>query len=357
MKEFDDILKSYVTNTSCDVTLTNELIHLFSDHSLAAMLYSLYPTKELKSIYVSCAITQERFKEVKQEVTSALNQKHIRHLYVKGIVLQQYYDDPVIRTHGDIDLYVNIEDFSSAKEILLGIGFQEHPQDCMHHIALYKNGIEVELHFSLFDDYGKNKVAQMFKNPFDYAIGVCEYEYMLNPSYHFIYCVCHFATHLRYGCGVRYILDFYYMLLKTEVDYTVIHQAMQMLELTTLYNNILNLIYYYTDKVFEEFNKSDIQYFLDYLISSGIHGYKDLDSTKKVFNRKNPIRYAFSRLFMTNRAYRLILYPNLGRHWYTYPLILIHHTGYLLVHKLGKFFKILCFKDKEKNKLYKKMGI
>lgn len=72
----------------------------------------------------------------------------------------------------------------------------------------------------------------------------------------------HFATHLRKGAGFRYVLDYYYMLRKTKIDYELLHSLNERLKLSRLYSNIINTIRMIFDVDFDEtIKKEDVSFF------------------------------------------------------------------------------------------------
>ena len=201
---------------------------------------------------------------------------------MNGSVLSKLYDDPSVRTRGDIDLYVDIADFNKAKSLLLDNGYiiDTNGVDCTHHIGLIKNNIEVELHFNMIDSDKNKKWINLFKDPFKLSNLENESLYKLNDTYHFIYCLIHFASHLRHGAGIRYILDFYYMLSKTNIDFSLLHKEIKRLDIEVLYNNVINAI----DTIIgirydEEVDKEDVTFFIDYMMMHGIHGHSNNETS------------------------------------------------------------------------------
>ena len=67
-------------------------------------------------------IKQEAFYNLQNEITEIFNKNNIKHIYFKGAVLSKIYDDPAIRTRGDIDVYIDNAVFDVAKEKLLENG-------------------------------------------------------------------------------------------------------------------------------------------------------------------------------------------------------------------------------------------
>ena len=125
-----------------------------------------------------------------------------------------------------------------------------------------------------------------------------------------------------------------------------------------LYNYILNVIYYFTEKKFDEFEKEDISFFIEYMFKSGIHGYgsNNKDSTSQAVSHVDKKRFFFTKVFLTNKTYRKAIYPKLGSKAILYPICLIKHWWFLLTHRFTSLFKFLFGKNKKRD-LYEKLGI
>ena len=267
-------------------------------------------------------------------------------------------DDPSVRTRGDIDIYVSQNDIDNAKKVLLDNGYKidEDIQDCMHHYGYKKNGIEVELHFNMFDPDCDKSWIKLFDNPFVLSECIDKSLYEFKPTYHLLYCIMHFAHHLRHGAGIRYILDFYYMFNKTNIDLDLLHKLLNKCNLNTLYSNIINAIRQIFDIDYDSsINKEDVTSFIDYMMQYGIYGHSN-NKTTIMASHNNKARCFISNVFLTNKNYRITRYPILGKHCYSYPICLLKHWIFLITHKIGSFFKFLFGKNKNKD-LYKKLGV
>lgn len=357
MQEFIKCLTAYLKNEKLNkIDNDKDLVNLAVEQSLQTILYPVYNDKSYKKYYIGWVVKQEEFLSIQEEITNIFNYNNINHLYFKGSVLCKLYDDPSIRTRGDIDVYVSPNDLDKSKKLLLENGYEYDDVDNMHHICFKKNKIEVELHFSMVDDSWDKKVQKYLENPFSISVKEENNLFLLNPTEHFIYCMVHFAHHLRYGAGIRYILDFYYMLKKTNIDFDKIHKDIELLGFFKLYNNILNVIYYLTNESFDEYESTDIEYFIDYMLKYGIHGHENDEVDMQSVAHKSKFKFLISRTFLTNKLYRQAKYPVLGKHWYFMPLCLLKHWCFLLTHKLGGFFKLI-FKKNSRKELFNKLGI
>lgn len=353
-----EVLKKYLNKETINASYDEALLKVSLEQSLQTILYPVFELEEYKKYYISWAIKQEMFYSLQNEITSIFNKNQIKHVYFKGSVVSKYYDDPSVRTRGDIDLYVSLEDFHKAEDVLKENGYLVDTTvlDCSHHTSFKKNNIEIELHFNMFDSDVKKSWIKLFKEPFMLCDVSNEYLYEYKDTYHFIYSILHFAHHLRHGAGIRYMLDFYYMLKKTNIDFEILHKLVDELDIKVLYENIINTLYYLSGIKFDDVSEYDIKFFIDYMMSYGIHGHSNNDTSVMASVHENKIKYAFNRIFLINKNYRRTRYRILGAHWYLYPLCLIKHWIYLVTHKMGSFFKFLFGKNKNK-KLYKKLGV
>ena len=171
-KEFENCLRAYLLNNKLNkIDNDKSLIKLALEQSLQTILYPVYNDKSYKKYYVSWVLKQEEFISLQNEMTDIFNKNDIKHFYFKGSVLCYLYDDPSIRTRGDIDLYVDISDLEKAKKLLIENGYKfEEDSIEPHNIAFNKNDIEIELHFVLFDDSHPKDLIKYFNDPFSMTI-------------------------------------------------------------------------------------------------------------------------------------------------------------------------------------------
>lgn len=357
--ELVEVIKCYLNNNKCDIELSDKLINDSIEHGLSGILYDVYNDNKVKKYYLASTINQEKYIRESDNLTLLFNNNKIKHLYIKGTILYKIYDDPVIRSRGDIDVYVGMDDFERAENILINNGYEIEEKECMHHVGFKHNGLEIELHFSLFDGYEATKASLLFKDPFIYSTIENKYLYKMDDTMHLIYCICHFLKHLKFGGGLRYILDFYYILSKQNINYDILHKYINELNYNIIYNNILNAIYYFTNKKYDSFEIYDIEFFIKYMYDSGIHGFKrHKDDEESMFLGKSKFTYLMSKVFLTNEKFRIVKYPKYGNKWYCYPFLVIHNIFHLIKTKFKRFFKFIKNKPtKEQKLLYKKIGI
>ena len=136
-----ELLKSYVNKEQLNIEINDFDLKLLIEQSLQTLIYPVTNNKEYKKYYVSWVLKQEEFYNIQDEITKIFNENNINHIYFKGSILSKIYDDPSVRTRGDIDLYVDNNDFRRAKSLLIENGYivDTNIEDCMHHEAYKKN--------------------------------------------------------------------------------------------------------------------------------------------------------------------------------------------------------------------------
>ena len=82
------------------------------------------------------------------QIAEALEEKNIPSTLLKGQGVAQNYRIPESRTCGDIDLYTGVEGYSEACSIIEKLNTDNNACgiECMHHMHLNLNGVEVEVH-------------------------------------------------------------------------------------------------------------------------------------------------------------------------------------------------------------------
>lgn len=335
-------------------------IKVFNKQSLASFLYFVYGDK-FKNVYLGSVLIQNKFFQLQREISVLFNEASISHFFIKGTILCSLYPDEALRTRGDIDVVVEPKNYAKAKQILEQNGYT-FLDEIQYHTGYEKNKLEVELHQALF--HNDDIFYEYFSEPFKHTRVKNQSELLLDENYHFIYAVCHFNKHLMYGEGLRYIIDFYYMQKKWNLNYVKIIGDLEKLGLKQLFINIQACIHYLTGEKFYGFQDIEIEYMLNYLLNSGIHARGDDEQIfhNAIIKHENTSRFKFllKTLFLTNLESRQRLYPKLSKRKIYYPILLIHRFFYLCFNKTKRLFQLLKLNKKKNNELInlkKQIGI
>lgn len=347
------LVRAYVLNKDLEDDVNDDMLKIIKSQTLLPLLFITTSNIKYKNYYISACITNERFNNVINNIKNVFNEYNIPYFFMKGTELKGMYPNPEVRTMGDIDVFIKYSDLSRASKALENNGFKSEADDSEHNVVFYYDNIEIELHFAMLDD-ADDKIG-FFKNPFDKAILVDKSYYKLDNTFHLAFLITHFARHLLFGAGIRYMMDFYYMMKNNDIDYTRLHSYMKTLKLEVLYNNILNVLDYLFDTKFDEYIKVDIMYFIDYMEKYGIHGYhnNDLNITQV---KKHRFSHFMSKVFLLNKGYRLSKFSKVGNIIILWPILVVINIIRLVFTKFHKFL-ILIFKRSNRKKLYKKLGI
>ncbi|MBQ9532190.1 MAG: nucleotidyltransferase family protein [Eubacterium sp.] len=151
------------------------------------------------------------------KLTVVLNENKIKHLFVKGAAIRQYYPSGEVRTSGDTDVIVENDNLKKAAEILVENGFTLSQTSDIQNVLFFNNE---EYEVKNYLDGVNSDCENYFSNPFDKkAIKVKEYSYNLEPTYHLVYIISHLLRHLTTGgVGIRQLMDVDVMLRSHEID-------------------------------------------------------------------------------------------------------------------------------------------
>ena len=105
--------------------------------SVVSLAFSALPKDEVpKTIYAHWKALVNENLAVNSKISYAhtmlnglLNQAKIPYVILKGCASAEYYDDPLLRTMGDVDFYVPPAYFEKADKLLLKNGFKSNEID------------------------------------------------------------------------------------------------------------------------------------------------------------------------------------------------------------------------------------
>lgn len=121
---------------------------MLSDKRIAGQLSAEFKTR-IKTFLMMNMMTNGKLNSVLAEVVDKLNEAGIESVLLKGQGLAQYYPKPELRQCGDIDLYVGLEGYAPAYDVLKGIATEIDDPKALevgkhYHVSLGK--VEVEVH-------------------------------------------------------------------------------------------------------------------------------------------------------------------------------------------------------------------
>ena len=180
------------------------------------------PPKQIMSYYnQALGMTLQNFDTKKKAIAKLvelLDENKIRHLFLKGAAIRQYYPVGDVRTSGDTDLVVDAENLNRAADILAENGFSLKQRTNVQNVLVY-NGEEFEI--ENYIDCVNSRCEEYFSITFDdekcYKFG--DYSYFLKPTEHLIYVISHLLRHLTEGgVGIRQLMDVDVLIRCGEID-------------------------------------------------------------------------------------------------------------------------------------------
>ena len=196
--------------------------------------------RKLYTRSVSELVVSEKQLSDISEVRSLFLKNGISFISLKGAVLKSLYPKPEMRTMGDIDLLIKIDEYKRIKSILIENGYTEI-EESDHEIAWKSpRGCYLELHKALMPSY-HNVYYSYFGDGWSFAErSEDSSEYFFTGEVYFLYVFTHFAKHYRSGgIGIKHLIDLWlYKKHHDKLDFNFIENELQKLNLLEFYKNI-----------------------------------------------------------------------------------------------------------------------
>ena len=256
-----DILKAFLNGNDhinvADSLDWNEFIRLTEINSVSGIIgYVLNQDQnidcpdKIKQFYTEAyfstiAITTIR-DEAMKSVIELLSKNGIDHLLFKGYVVKDLYTVPELRTFGDIDFAIRLEDRAKCNEIMQENGFRL--LDDWEPVYSYEYELEhYEVHTELLDSNLNERMdyKAYFSDFWNHAQKIDKHTYVLAPEYHLLYLLMHIAKHLYgSGAGIRMYLDiaFFIMHYREQIDWQHFQSEIEKLKLSDFVNTVFSAV-------------------------------------------------------------------------------------------------------------------
>lgn len=176
--------------------------------------------------------------------TAELNRRAIPYILLKGQGVASLYPNPMHRVCGDIDLYVPTAYLKEVHRGLMAFGAVRETET-RHHINYRANGIEWELHHSIyyFQKEERNHtfmryVEEAMQDVPAYVTIGDEKMRVLTPTMNVLLLLSHIVDHFYCeGVGLRQLCDYALMQYhkRNEIDYDKLREMLDALALTRAY--------------------------------------------------------------------------------------------------------------------------
>ena len=174
-------------------------------------------------------------------VFGAFRENGIDFMPVKGVVLQKYFPAMEMRTMGDADILIRMEQYAQIEQIMLRLGF-EFAYESDHELVWRNKNLFLELHKRLIPSYNHHYAAY-YGDGWRLAKGCEDHCYFMNDEDQMIYLFTHFAKHYRDGgIGIRHLVDLYVFENAKQLDHGYMTEELKKLKLLEFYNNVTDTL-------------------------------------------------------------------------------------------------------------------
>lgn len=277
----DDLDWNALLNLSSIHSDTGILGYMLMKHpALAPEMLPTMRKKCLQTISLSA-----RRAERMEKLIGRLDANGIDHLLLKGFVVRNIYCVPELRTFGDIDFLIRLEDRSKCDALMMGSGFERGTD--WEPVFSYKKGIEYyEVHSDVMevDISDKADYKGYFKRVWERAYLRNGHTWLPDKEFHLLYLLTHIAKHISgAGAGMRMYLDIalYVKRYRNEIDWEHFCGELEVLK----FNKFVNTVFYAVEQWFGvespiplfSMDEKLMADFLDITLGGGVFGFAGLD--------------------------------------------------------------------------------
>ena len=333
---FISLLSSYVNRTSPkgEAVDFGELFRIAQTNDLGGIIATqlkkvdsqFQPYGDIKSHFnqvLGYTVKNSALRETAYILTKQfLNTLEVKHIFVKGVHIKDYYPDPEMRTSGDIDVIVepaSIEKLhKAAKE--QGIKITNYVSNML---SLKINSVDLEIHADA------DVMTDYFDSIFEIAEKVGEFEYILNEYDELLYVLCHLAKHLAYtGAGIRMLLDIDLCIRGIDAfsidKFIALCDKAGVRKTTEVLLSLCNIWFNTPVARLCEIDGELINNLVYVFIDCGSFGYEISNIPTKYLNENNSKAKVLFKMAFPDKRHLKLLYPYYNSHPFLYPIARIN---------------------------------
>ena len=306
----------------------HDLAHLVA-HALSSLgiLGKDATAKKLSDALFLSVFRYERLAHACRALCDTLKEANIPFLPLKGAVIRDLYPEGWMRTSCDIDILVKEDDLSLAVDTIMSrLSYTSDKKKSYHDVSLYSpNGIHLELHFNIREDNAA--LDGVLTDVWDHAAPIDGARHALSTEFLFFHVTAHMAYHfLGGGCGIRPLIDLYFMQERLTPDEKELSRLLARAELTVFYRHATAL----SEVWMGEGAHTDLTRAMeDYILHGGVYGTLENSVTVKKMKKGGRLRYLWYRVFPPLRNLK-INYPVLEKHPYLAPFMYVRRWLHFL---------------------------
>lgn len=203
------------------------IYNLFKAHDLAHLFAYVLQKKNLlneetelgKNLLKDMSLAIYRYTNLineQERVKNCLNEQNIPFIFLKGVVMRRFYNEPWLRTSSDVDVLVEPSQFEFATKMINELINCTIEDKAPYDVSMHANsGVRLEIHSLIESDTNERKLLNSL---WETAICKEKSEYLMTNELFYFYHIAHMARHFKDGgCGIKPFIDL--LILKRELNY------------------------------------------------------------------------------------------------------------------------------------------
>lgn len=269
---------------------------------------------------------REQLNAEEAKICDILEEADIDYIPLKGAVIRGYYPEEWMRTSCDIDILVRNNELERAIALIIEkLGYEDMGRDFHDHSLRSKNGVHLELHFSINEN--DKKLDSVLNRVWDHVIRPEDNKHRFLLSNEFL--MFHIIAHTQYhfsagGCGIRPFIDMW--VLEHELDFSkeMLYELLRESGSEKFYEACRVLI----EVWFKNGRHSRLTEMMEsYILSGGAFGTVE----NRAYAKGGRIKYLFSRVFVSKKELK-IYFPDVDKK----PWLLPYYEAKRWTKLLGK---------------------
>lgn len=228
-----------------------------------------------------------------RKLFAAFEAQGIDYMPLKGVRMKSLYPKPELRTMGDADVLIRLEQYDRIRPILEAQGYREKVESD-HELIWEQKGLYLELHKRLIPSYNPDMSAY-FEDAWSLAVPEEGHCHAMCPEDEWLYIFTHMAKHYRDGgIGLRHMTDLLvFRRAHPILNEDHIHAALEQLELTEFYSHICRLLdHWFGDAPGDRL----LDMMTDFIFTSGSFGTADSHTVSMILRKLESSRLENGRL-------------------------------------------------------------
>ncbi len=315
---FDESAKARLPKAASEDALT-AIYNISSKHDVAHIAAkgledaNLLPAGEVKKLFakqkLAAIFRREQINAEEAVICALLEENEIDHIPLKGAVIRKLYPEEWLRQSCDIDILVKEADLEKA--ILLikeKLGYGDEGRNYHEHSLISKNGVHLELHFSIAENDPDSDV--ILERAWEYAVSNGSRRHTFTNEFLMFQMIAHAKFHFTSGgCGIRQILDLWILKNRLKYDAITLEKLLDESKIRGFYNGIESLV----DVWFGEREYTTLTSDMEkYILSGGAFGTFENKALAGRHKSGGKNKYFLSRIFMSKSELE-IAYPKLKK--------------------------------------------